>query len=105
MKYGIVYVVMNEGEVEYASTNKEYAEAFADNKGYDAAQEVLEEWDNDDPTDEDIAEAGFQAGFDGDYYEVVKVNIANKTEDDMVELPDGTEIEVVEILEKLSTNE
>jgi|GEM_PF-5345584 len=101
MKYNILYVVMNEGEVEYASMDKEMAEAYADDRMYKARERVLDEWGNDDPTEKDIAEADFQAGFDGDYYEVVKVDISNLTEDDMIELPDGSEIEVSEILEKL----
>lgn len=101
MKYDILYVVMSEGEVEYASTDKETAEAYAYDQMYNARERVLDEWGNDDPTEKDIAEADFQAGFDGDYYEVVKVDISNRTEDDMIELPDGSEIEVSEILEKL----
>lgn len=105
MKYDIVYVVMCEGEVEFASTDEESAEGYADNQSYNARQEVLDEWGNDDPTEKDIAEADFQAGFNGDYYEVVKVDISNKTEDDMVELPDGNEVEVSDILEKLRTSE
>ena len=101
MKCNILYVVMNEGEVEYASTDKEMAEAYADDQMYKSRERVLDEWGNDDPTENDIAEADFQGGFDGDYYEVVKVDISNLTEDDMIELPDGSEIEVSEILEKL----
>ena len=101
MKKDIVYVVMNDAEVKYASINKEYAKEFAHDQSYNARQEILEEWGIDNPTYKDIAEADFQAGFDGYYYEVVKVNISNKTEGDIVELPDGTEIYVSEILEKL----
>lgn len=101
MRNGKIYVVMNEGEVAYASTDKESANAYADTQGFEARARVLEEWGNDDPSEDDIAEADFQAGFDGDYYEVVKVDISNLAEDDTVELPDGTEIEVSEILEKL----
>lgn len=101
MKYSKAYLVINEGEVVYASTNKEDAQAYADDQGYEARQDVLKEWENDDPTDEDIAEADFQAGFDGDYYEVEQVDISNKTEDDMVELSDGNEINVSDILEML----
>ena len=101
MKYNILYIVMNEGEVEYASTDKERAEAYVDYQMYKARERVLDEWGNDDPTEKDIAEADFQAGFDGDYYKVVKVDISNLAEDDMIELPDGSEIEVSEILEKL----
>ena len=101
MKDNIVYVVMCEGEVEYASIDKETAETYADNQMYKAREEVLDEWGNDDPTEEDIAEADFQAGFDGDYREVIEVDISNRTENDMVELSDGNEIEVSDILEKI----
>jgi hypothetical protein len=105
MKFDIVYAVMCEDQVEYASTAKEYAEEYADSQRYKARQEVLDEWGNDDPTEENIAEADFQAGFDGNYYEVVKINLSGKTEDDVVELPDGDEVEVSDILEKLRTSE
>ena len=105
MRNGIIYVVINEGEVSYASTDKESANAYADTQGFEARVRVLEEWDNEDPSEDDIEEADFQAGFDGDYYEVVKVDISNLVEDDTVELPDGTEIEVSEILEKLEVED
>ena len=101
MKYADVYVVKNEGEGQYASTSKEAAEEYADEKRYNARQAVLDDWGNDDPSEKDIYEADFQAGFDGGIYEVEKVNIMNKKEDDVVEFSDGSEIEVSEILEKL----
>lgn len=101
MKYNNVYVVMREGDVVYASTDKEMAEAYADSQMYNAREAVLDEWGNDDPTEEDIAEADFQAGFDGDYYEVIEVDISNKTEDDALELPNGDEVDVSDIFEKL----
>ena len=105
MNYDIVYIVVNEGEVEYVSVDEELAEAYADNQMYDARQEVLDEWGNDDPTDKDIAEADFQVGFDGGCYKVVEVNICDKTEDDIIELLDGSEIEVRAILKKLDEDE
>lgn len=101
MKYEIVYIVIREGEIEFASVDEELAEGYADNQGFIARQEVLEEWGNDDPSEEDIAEADFQAGFNGDYYEVVEVDISNKTENDTIELPNGDKIEVFYILKKL----
>ncbi|MEY8425069.1 hypothetical protein AALB52_20480 [Lachnospiraceae bacterium 38-14] len=101
MKYNTVYIVINEGEVVYASEDKEDADAYADTKGYEARQRVLSEWGNDDPSDEDVAEADLQAGMDGDYYEVKRVNLSNKSEDDTIELSDGTEIDVSDIIEKL----
>ena len=105
MKYEIVYVVMCEGEVEYASIDKENAKEYADNQSYNVRERVFDEWDNDDPSEEDIAEANFEAGFNGDYYEVVKVDISNRKEEDMVELPNGDEVEVSDILVKLRISE
>lgn len=105
MKFSIVYIVMNEGEVVYASENKELAEAYAFNKGCKARERVLDDWENDDPSDEDIWEAGFQAGYDGDYYEVERVDISNLADDGTVEILDGTEIDVSDILEKLRISE
>lgn len=101
MKYNVVYVVLNQGEVMFVSVEKEEAEGFASEQNFRARQAVLDEWGNDDPTEKDIAEADVQAGFDGDYYEVKKVNIGGKTEDDIVELMDGTEIAVSDILANL----
>lgn len=101
MRYGIIYVVTNEGDVVYASTDKESATAYADTEAIEARERVLKEWGNDDPSESEIAEADFQAGWDGDCYEVEKIDISNHTEDDTVELRDGTEIEMSEILEKL----
>lgn len=99
--YNVVYVAMCNGVIKYASTEKDNANDYAYNQNVNARQEVLDEWENDDPTEEDIAEAAFQAGFDGEFYEVVKVDISNKTDDDTIELPDGTEVEVAEIKEAL----
>lgn len=105
MKYDIVYLDMCEGEIEYASMDEERAEAHAYNQMYNAREAVLDEWDIDDPTEKDILEADFQAGFDGDCHEIIEVDISNLTENDMIELPDGNEIEVSEILEMLKTCE
>lgn len=104
MKYGIVYVVICDGEIVYASTDKSSAIAFANDESYAARQATLDEWDNDDPTPEDIAEADYQAAYDGDYYEVARLDISNKKEGDMVK-HSGDEYDVSDILEKLEENE
>lgn len=103
MKYNKVYIVVNEGIgiVEYASTEREKAHEYAEEQFYKARQVVLDAWENDDPTDENIVEADFQAGLDGACYQVVKVNLEGKTEDDVIELSDGIELEVSDILENL----
>lgn len=74
-KIGIVYVVTSEGEVVYASRDKETAEAYADGQMYKARDEALEEMGCDDPSEKDIAEADWMAGYDGGVYEVYKVNL------------------------------
>lgn len=101
MKFSIVYLVLCEGDVVYASTDEEIARAYADNPMYHARKLVLAEWGNDDPTEKDIAEADFQAGYDGDNCEVIEVDISNKTKDDTLELPNGDEVDVSDIFEKL----
>ena len=96
-----MYIVLSEGEVEYVSEDAELAEAYVYNQDCNARQEILKRWGIDDPTDKDIIEADFQAGIDGDSYEIVEVDISNKTEDDVIELLDGSEINVQIILKKL----
>lgn len=105
MKYSIVYIVLNEGEVVYASEDKESAQAYADSKSFEASGDVLDDWDIDDPTDEDIMEASFQAGYDGGCYEVERVNISDLSDDDTIEISDGSEIDVSDILEKMQIDE
>ena len=51
-----------------------------------------------------MAEAAFQAGFDGCIYEVFKIDLSKFSEDDTITLDDGTEIDVSEIIEKLNEN-
>lgn len=100
--YSKVYVVISDGEVVYASEEREMAVGFAHTKTCEAGQRVLDEYGNDDPSDRDMAEAVFQAGFDGDYYEVVKVDISGLDSDDVVELDSGEELDVSDILEAMS---
>ena len=90
-----------EGNVEYVSIDEETACAYADSQMQSAKEEVLREWDNDDLSEKDGVEAGFQAGFDGGYYEVEKIDISNLSEEDTVKLADGTNYEVSEIIKKL----
>ena len=105
MKYQTIYVVFNEGEVQYASVNEEDAEGFATTRGLEGRQHILEEWGNDDPSETEIAEADFQAGFDGYCYEVEAVNLSGLTEEDTVELLDGTVVDVSDILAKMDDDD
>lgn len=105
MEYEIVYVVMKDQEVVYASTNSDDAENYSFNKNLEAGQEVLDDWENDDPTDKDILGASFKGGFDGGYHDVVEINISNKTEGEVIQLENGEEIDVTEVLKKLKEEE
>ena len=105
MAWGITYIVVNEGEVVYASDEEESAIAYADNANEEACLESLGEMGIDDPSEKDLAEAAFQAGYDGGCYEVERVDLTDKTEDDVISISDGSEIDVTEILEKLDCDE
>lgn len=100
-----VYIVLREGEVVYASEDQECAEGYAENKGLEAREEVLVEWGNDDPSEKNLFEADWQAGYDGDCYEVESVDITGLTEDDTVTVADGSEINVSDILKKLNEDD
>lgn len=102
-----VYYVVNEGEVKFASYDKDEANNFADKNNDEDTNEVLENWgygDEDDISEKRMAEAAFQAGFDGGIYEVFKIDLSKFSEDDTITLDDGTEIDVSEIIEKLNEN-
>ena len=104
MKFSKVYVVTKIDEVVFASEDIDEARGFAESKQYQERESVLNEWDNDDPDERDLGYAEWQAGADGEYYEVEEVDLSNKTEDDTVELENGNEVEVADILEMLRHN-
>lgn len=96
---------MNEGEVVFASHDKNTADYYAEEKSSMGIDETLDEWGNDDPTDGDILDAMFEAARSGDYYEVQRINLAGKTDEDFVQLYDGSEVMVAEILDVLCDSE
>ena len=105
MEDASIYVVINEGEPVVASKNEEDAHAYADDQGLQARSEILNDWNNDDPTEEDIAEADWQAGIDGYYYQVEKVSLFDLQNNDTIELSDGTEINSLDVLDLLGKQE
>lgn len=98
----MIYVVMNDGEMVYASIDRDDADAYAYTQNVNGANETLEEWGNDDPTDEDMAEAAFQNGFDGGYHEVVCIDIDKADDNGIITLLDGTEVNVADVLDFLA---
>lgn len=104
MEYDEVYIVINEGELVYASTDKDSADAYAESKGYEARTQALDDMGIDDPTEKDIADADQLAGYGG-YYDVQVISLYGKEDDDCISLEDGTELCVWEIKEKLEENQ
>lgn len=97
-----IYIVLNEGDIVYASYDREDAEGYALTKNICGAEETLSGWGNDDPTDDDWDEASFQNGFDGGYHEVVEVDSNSQNEDGEFELDDGTTISAMEVYSLLN---
>lgn len=96
----IVYVVINEGEIVFASYDEEKANQFANEKKEDAINEVLNEWEIDDLTHEDMAEVNFQSGYDNGVWEISSIDISDIREDEEIEI-DGDIFEFNDLLEKL----
>lgn len=100
-----VYYVVNEGEVKFASYDRDEAISFANEKNDEDINDVLEDWgydDEDDISEKRMNEAAFQAGYDGSVYEVHKIDLSKHSEDDTIKLDDGTEIDVSDIIESLN---
>lgn len=96
MKNNIVYLVMND-DLVYATKNKRKAEQFVEEKTYQARQWALDQMGEDDPDEEDIAEADFWAGYEGEYYEIERIDLSKSTEDDLIELSNGYQLSVADI--------
>lgn len=97
-----LYVVINEGEPVFVSKDKKEADTYADEQGLQARIRILNEWNNDDPTEDDIAQADWQAGSDGEYYSVEKISLSDLKNNDIIELSDGTEIDSLDVLDLLN---
>lgn len=105
MKYTIVYIVMCEGEVKYASESSEDAKSYGKALLNLEGNSVLREWGDDDPNLEDCGRARYQAGYEDDYEGAIKVDMSNEDEDGMIRLPDGGTVDGEEIREKLREND
>ena len=98
----MVYIVLRDGKAVFASENREYAYGYMESKGLEAREAVLNEWGIDDPSEKNLLEADWQAGYNGDHYEVEAIDLSNRTRDDKVLASDGTEINVSDILSLLA---
>ena len=93
------FIVMEDEVVVYASTEKEDAESYAFSRYCELDTQQLEEWGNDDPDENDIAYAALQVG--ADYHIFTDKVCFDSNKDEFVELSDGTEVSVSDIMEVL----
>lgn len=80
-----VYIVVNEGEVVFASKDEDEANNFSDTRDYQNRADALKEMGCDeDASESELAEAGFWAGYECGVNEVYCVNLAKYKEDDEI---------------------
>lgn len=99
--YKIVFIVLDEDEPVFASPYRAAAQAFIDNEMLKSRNKYLEEWGNDDPSEKDLIEADWVSGT----FEVFKCDLSGLDYDDVVELDNGMELDVSEILDMLEQSE
>ena len=97
-----VYLVLHDGEAIGAYEDMEVAEAVVDSKNTSDVDAVLNDWGNNDPTDNDVAEASFQNGFDGEY-SLDSLDL-DEAEYGTVYLSDGSELDIEEVEELLESS-
>jgi len=90
----IVYAVLNEGEIVFASKDEELANSYADKSWQEDIQETADEYDFDLDNPKQLDAAQYQAGFDGGVYDVVKVDTDKFDDNDemTVQLSVGEEV-------------
>lgn len=100
-----VYIVVNEGEVVYVSLDQEDAEGYAYNRTMRDRDSALKEMGRgDDPSETELAEAAFMAGYNGGIYEVHYIDLSSYNEDDDI-CVGSDEISYNDIISLLSANE
>ena len=90
----IVYVVLNEGEIVFASKDEELANSYADKSWHEDIQETADEYNFDLDNPKQLDAAQYQAGFDDGVYDVVKVDTDKFDDNDemTVQLSVGEEV-------------
>ena len=100
----LVFVVFSQDRLLYATLDSDDAHGYSDSLTQSDIEEVLAEWGNDDPTDDDIAEAEFQAGFDGGCYKVASVLLDGHKRYDDIELDEDFFVPAYEITDLLDSD-
>lgn len=107
-----IYLVVNEGNIDYATKQLDDAQDFCNSKLDIGIEEAAQECGRDieDMTDEEIGEMSFMAGFNGNYYYVSKVQISDEMDDsevvtaEGVDTPEEDDFEVGDIREALKAS-
>ena len=104
-----IYLLVNSGDIEYASYEREQVEAYRDEKIDDEINEAAEECgrDIDDMTYEEIGEMAIMAAYEGEIFTAMIDDSENVPDDDemvtvfSLEGGDSEEFSISEILEVL----
>lgn len=74
MKSEKIYLVRCNGDSVFAAWDEKTAQDFVDKRTEEAIQDLLYDWEIDDPTPDDRNQAALTVAFEGDYYEVEEVD-------------------------------
>ena len=102
----VVYIVVNDGEVLFASKDEDNAEGYAEEKTTEIQEEIAEELDIDE--DEDFSKVVYKAGAEYGTFDVVEIDLNKCKENETITIFTknlGDEyIEYSEIIAKLREN-
>ena len=101
---GIVYFVVNEGEIVYSTYDEDSAKGYAYQRTQRDMEDTAEELDmNIEELDDDsLAEVAFMSGFDGGYYYVASVELPSDADslcEFVFETEQGDKFEYNELVE------
>ena len=91
-----VYIVMNSGNIEYATEDEDEAYSYAEGMNTNAERRIQEEYHYENPDD-----IYWQAGYDDAYYHVYKVDM-NELKQANEMIIGGYEITYSQVIEKLN---
>jgi len=102
----VVYIVINEGEILYASKDEDNADNYAEEKQNEIEEEIAKDMNIDE--DEDFSKVVYEAGAEYGTFKVVEIDLNRYNEDETIRIfieNHGEEfIEYSEIIDKLREN-
>lgn len=103
-----VFIVVNEGEIVFASKDSELAQGYCDDANMQGTEEEVEESGRDieDLTDSELAEFSFMSGYNGGYHYCEEIVLDDNADDDSVyTTSEGDEFTKSEILEAIESSD